>query len=54
MKVIAILDFTSGEVHIHIYVNEKGLDAEEIVEELGYNSSQCHYMVTDSSKIKIH
>lgn len=53
MPWITILDFTTGEVHIHEY-EEEDKDACEIVNDLGYKESECQYICTDKLKLQIH
>lgn len=57
MKTIIILDFTTGEVHIHEYPDNKANElktAEDLCYELGYDTSNCQYMCTDKLKLTIH
>lgn len=55
---IAILDFTTCEVHIHPYKDEEEGEefksAEDIVTELGYNVDNCEYMCMDNLILQIH
>lgn len=55
---IAILDFTTAEVHIHPYEEElEGEDemsSEDIVKELGYDIDSCEYMYMNELNLQIH
>jgi hypothetical protein len=53
MPFITILDFSTGEIHIHEYENTKG-DLDEIITELGYKESNCQWLCTDKLKLQIH
>jgi hypothetical protein len=52
--VITILDFSTGEVHIHEYEEGITTNADEIVREFGYKESDCQYLCTDKLKLQIH
>lgn len=52
--VIAILDFTTAEIHIHPYDKKSNEDANEIVDRLGYNSNDCDYMCMNNLILTIH
>lgn len=54
MKYITILDFTTGEIHIHKDKVDLYESLEDLIEELGYNSSNCEWMTSDTLKLQIH
>ena len=45
MQKLIILDSETGVCHIHHISEEQSEDLEITVEELGYNSSSCMFMV---------
>jgi hypothetical protein len=45
MEIIIILDYATGIAHVYKYV-DNGQDADEFVTDLGFNTSNCHWMVT--------
>lgn len=49
-KYVVILNFESGEVDIlSLHAMQEGVDAEEFIEgDLGYNLSDCQWMVTSN------
>lgn len=51
MEYLTILDFNTGEVHIHPveYID----DAEEVVKKLGHRVNDCQWMVSNNN-IMIH
>ena len=48
---IVIFEYPTGTVNVHDF--PKNGEAEDVVEELGYDSSNCHWMVTDNLIINI-
>ena len=54
MAAITILDFTTGEVHIHPFPSTSDKSAEEFVEHLGYKTSDCQYMTSSELRLTIH
>lgn len=52
MEIIAILDFTVGDVHILKYDGDE--DSEKWLKENGYNPGNCQWMVTESSNLNIN
>jgi hypothetical protein len=54
MPYITILDFSTGEVHIHEYEYRNERNDEEIVEDLGYKTSNSQWLCTDKLKFQIH
>ena len=48
---IVILEYTTCTINVHDF--PIAWDAEDVVEELGYDSSNCHWMVTDNLIINI-
>jgi len=48
---IVIFEYTTCTVNVHDF--PKDGEAEDVVEELGYDSSNCQWMVTDNLTINI-
>jgi hypothetical protein len=56
MKKLIILDYTTGQAHSYTYDSIKHPnteDVEELIETLGHNVNNSHYMTTDQ-EIIIH
>ena len=51
---IIILDFLTGELHIHEYDKFFYDDAEDFLNDNGYSVSNCQYMVIEKLKLTIH
>lgn len=52
MKIIVILDFIVGDVHILKYDGDG--DSESWLRKNGYNPGDCQWMITDSSNLNIN
>lgn len=52
MEIIAILDFTVGDVQILKYDGDG--DSENWLKKNGYNPGDCQWMITDSSNLNIN
>ena len=51
MKKLIILDYVTGETHIYnVYVSEE-LPIEEVIERLGFNTNDCHWMCSSKDII---
>lgn len=52
MVYLIILDYASSEVHIHHF--EETENFEDVVMDLGYHLSSCHWMTVYDLKLTIH
>lgn len=53
MKKLIVLDFTSGEVHVYSF-RENKKESEEILMENDHQVSNCEWMVTEDINLIIH